>query len=120
MYYVSFIDDFSRKTWIYFINNKDEVFSNFKEFKALIENYIEKKIEIFRSDNGEEFTSNEFKGLCKDAWIKRELSILYNPQWKGIAERNNRMIMEVARAMLHDQDIPMHLWAEDARTMVYV
>ena len=38
-YYVSFIDDFSRKTWVYFMNNKDEVFSKFKEFKALIENH---------------------------------------------------------------------------------
>ena len=47
VYYVSFIDDFSRKTWIYFMNNNDEVFSKFKEFKALIENYTEKKIKIF-------------------------------------------------------------------------
>ena len=37
-YYVSFIDDFSRKTWVYFMKNKDEVFNKFKEFKALIEN----------------------------------------------------------------------------------
>ena len=42
-YYVSFIDDFSRKTWVYFMKNKDEVFSKFKEFKALIENHTEKK-----------------------------------------------------------------------------
>ena len=38
-YYVSFIDDFSRNTWVYFMKNKDEVFSKFKEFKALIENH---------------------------------------------------------------------------------
>ena len=43
VYYVSFIDDFSRKTWIYFMKNKDEVFSKFKEFKALIENHTEKR-----------------------------------------------------------------------------
>ena len=43
-YYVSFIDDFSRKTWVYFMKNKDEVFSKFKEFKALIKNHTEKKI----------------------------------------------------------------------------
>ena len=60
-YYVSFIDDFSRKTWVYFMNNKDEVFRTFKEFEALIENHTKKKIKTFRSDNGGEFTSNEFK-----------------------------------------------------------
>ena len=47
VYYVSFIDDFSRKTWIYFIKNKDEVFSKFKEFKALIENHTKNKIKTF-------------------------------------------------------------------------
>ena len=119
-YYVSFIDDFSRKTWVYFMKNKDEVFSKFKEFKALIENHTEKKIKTIRSDNGGEFTSNEFKELCKDSGIKRELSSPYNPQENGIAERKNRMIMEAAREMLHDQDLPMHLWAEAARTAVYV
>ena len=51
-YYVSFIDDFSRKTWVYFMKNKDEVFSKFKEFKALIENHTEKKIKTIRLDNG--------------------------------------------------------------------
>ena len=61
VYYVSFIDDFSRKTWIYFMKNKDEVFSKFKVFKSLIKNHIEKKIKTFQSDNGVEFTSNEFK-----------------------------------------------------------
>ena len=61
VYYVSFIDDFSRKTWIYFLKNKDEVFSKFKEFKALIKKHIEKKIKTFQLDNGGEFTSNEFK-----------------------------------------------------------
>ena len=58
-----FIDEFSRKKWIYFMKNKDEVFIKFKEFKALIENHTEKKIKTFRSDNGKEFTSNEFKEL---------------------------------------------------------
>ena len=47
VYYVSFIDDYSRKTWIYFMKNKDEVFSKFKEFKALIENHTEKRIKTF-------------------------------------------------------------------------
>ena len=48
VYYVYFIDNFSRMTWIDFMKNKDEVFSKFKEFKALIENHTEKKIKTFR------------------------------------------------------------------------
>ena len=120
LYYVSFIGDYSRITWIYFMKNKDEVFSKFKEFKALIENHTKNKIKTFRPDNGGEFTSNEFKELCKYLGIKREFFTPYNPQQNGISERKNRTIMEVARSMLHDQDISMHLWAEDARTVVYV
>ena len=61
VYYVYFIDDFSRKTWIYFLKIKYEVFSKFKDFKGLIENHTKKKIKTFRLDNGREFTSNEFK-----------------------------------------------------------
>ena len=48
------------------------------------------------------------------------MSTPYNPQQNGFAERKNRTIMEAARAILHDQDLPMHLWAEAARTIVYV
>ena len=102
------------------MKNKYEVFSEFKEFKALIENHTEKKIKTIRSDNGREFTSNEFKELCKESWIKRELSTPYNPKQNGIAERKNRTIMEAAKAMLHDTDIPLHLSAETARIVVYV
>ena len=43
-YYVTFIDDYSRKTWIYFLKKGDEVFEKFKEFKALIENHSERRI----------------------------------------------------------------------------
>ena len=50
-YYVSFIDDFSRKTWVYFMKNKYDVFRKFKEFKALIENHTKNKIKTFNSLN---------------------------------------------------------------------
>ena len=102
------------------MKNKDEVFSKFKEFKALIENHNEKKIKTFRSDNGAEFILNEFKALCKDSGIKRELTTPYNPQHNGVVERKNKTIMEATRAMIHDQDLPLHLWAEAVRTTVYV
>ena len=120
VYYVSFIDDYSRKTWIYFLKGKDEVFENFKEFKALVENLYEKNIKPLRSENGGEFTSNEFKDICKEVGIKREVTTPYNYQHNGVEERNNRSIMEEDKAMIHNQDLPMHLWVEAARTTVYV
>ena len=58
----------------------DEVSSKFKELKALIENHTEKNIKNFQSDNGGEFTSNEFKELRRDSRIKRELTTPYNPK----------------------------------------
>ena len=86
VYYVSFIDDFSRKTWIYFLKGKSEVFSKFKEYKALVENQADRKIKTLRSDNGGEFTSEEFKEICRESGIKRELSTPYNPQQNGVLE----------------------------------
>ena len=56
-YYVTFIDDYSRKTWIYFLKTKSELFRKFKELKALIENHLERIIKILRSYNGGEYTS---------------------------------------------------------------
>jgi hypothetical protein len=58
MYYVSFIDDFLRNTWIYFLRKKSKVFDRFKEFKALVENQTKKIIKVMRTDNGEEFYRN--------------------------------------------------------------
>jgi transposase InsO family protein len=79
VYYVSFIDDYSRKTWVYFLKSKDEVFSKFKEFKALIENLSKRNIKILRSDNGGEYTSKAFAKFCKDFEIEREITTPYNP-----------------------------------------
>ena len=102
------------------MRNKDEVFIKFKEFKSLIENHIEKKIKTFRSDNDGEFTSNEFKDLCKESRIRGSFPLLTIHSRMGFGERKNRTIMEAAREMLHDQDLPMHLWVEASRTSVYV
>jgi hypothetical protein len=80
MYYVSFIDDFSRNTWIYFLRNKYEVFDKFKELKALVENQTEKKIKVLRTDNGGEFCGNEFEEFYKKCGIERHKPTPYTPQ----------------------------------------
>jgi len=61
------------------MKTKDGVFSRVQEFKAQVENQRGKKIMVLRPDNGDEYTSNDFKYFCKEIGIKRELKISYNP-----------------------------------------
>ena len=68
---------------------KSETFSKFQEFKTFIEKQKGSHIRALRSDNGGEFDSHHFKDLCRESWIKRELTVPYNPQQNGVAERKN-------------------------------
>jgi transposase InsO family protein len=119
-YFVLFIDDYSRKTWIFFLKTKDEVFDRFREFRALVENQTGRRIRVLRSDNGGEYTSKEFVEYCAAEGIKKELTVPYNPQQNGVAERKNRTIVGATRAMIHDQGLPLFLWVEASRTVVYI
>ena len=69
MYYVIFIDDYSRKFWIYFMQ-KDQTFIKFCEFKSLVEKELGKKIKVLRSENGGEYVSQEFKNFYAAEGIK--------------------------------------------------
>ena len=69
-YCVTFIDDYSRKTWICFLKAESEVFERFWLFKTLIENQTQRKTHVFRTDNGGEYTSNEFLEYCLAERIK--------------------------------------------------
>jgi hypothetical protein len=100
VYYVSFIDEFLRNTWIYFLGKKYEVFDMFKEFKALVENQTEKRIKVLRTDNGEEFCGNELEEFCKKCGISRQNTTPYTPQQNGVAKRMNMTLMEKSRCML--------------------
>ena len=111
MYYVSFIDDFSRSTWICFLKKKSEVCDRFKEFKALVENQTEKKIKVLRTDNGGEFCSNEFEEFYKKCGIARQKTNPYTPHQNGVAERMNKTLMERARSMLSGAMLGQEFWA---------
>ena len=65
VYYVTFIDDYSRKTWVYFLKSKDEVFGKLKEFNFLVENISKINIKTLRSDNGGEHTSKNLETFAK-------------------------------------------------------
>lgn len=118
-YFLTFIDDHSRKTWIYFLKTK-EIFCQFKEFKALVENLPGKKIIFLRLDNGGEYVDKDFTNFCTKEGIRREWKTPYNSEQNGVAERKNRTIVEVARAMMYDQDMLKFLWAEACNIIVYV
>ena len=84
------------------MQKKDQTFSRFCEFKALVEKELGKKIRAFQSENGGEYVSQEFKYFYAAKGIKQELTAPHNPQQNGVAKRKNRMIVGEARAMLHD------------------
>ncbi|KAK2996001.1 hypothetical protein RJ640_019468 [Escallonia rubra] len=73
IYFLLFIDDYSRKTWVYFLKQKSEVFSTFKRFKALVEKQSGYQIKAMRSDRGGEFifTSIEWSGGKKESQRKK-------------------------------------------------
>ena len=78
------------------MQKKSEMFSNFCEFKALVEKESGKQVKDLQSDNDGEFISNEFKYFCSKEGIRRELIAPHNPQQNGVAERNKKMIVGVA------------------------
>ena len=119
---MTFIDDYSRKTWIYFLESKesDEVLDRFQEFRALVENQSEKKIKVFWSDNGGEYTSGGFGDFCSERGIKREFTVPYNPQQNDVAEHKKRTIISEVKAIIHDQGVLMFPWVEACSTIVYV
>jgi transposase InsO family protein len=91
LYYVLFIDDHSRKKWIYFLKTKDGVLARFQEFKAQVENLTGRKIKVLRSDNGGEYTSKDFSDFCIEARIKREYAVPYNPQQMGLQRERTEL-----------------------------
>ncbi|KAJ4723526.1 Retrovirus-related Pol polyprotein from transposon TNT 1-94 [Melia azedarach] len=119
-YFLLFIDDFSRKTWIYLLKQKSEVFAAFKKFKAVVEKESGRQIKAMRTDCGGEFTSKEFQEFCETNGIRRFLTIPRSPQQNGVAERKNRTILNIARSMLKSKRLPKEFWAEAVSTAVYL
>ncbi|WZZ72276.1 hypothetical protein YC2023_083646 [Brassica napus] len=119
-YFVTFIDDFSKKVWIYFLKTKDEVFAKFREWKAEVETKTEKKVKCLRTDNGLEFCNKQFDDYCKKARIKRHITCTYTPQQNGVSERMNRTIMDKVRCMLAESGLDQSFWAEAASTAIYL
>ena len=119
-YFVTFIDDCTRKTWVYYIKKKSDVFETFKRWKALVENETNSKLKCLKFDNGGEFCNNEFDSFCSHNGIRRIKVVPRTPQENGVAERMNRTILERARSMRIHAGFPLNLWADAIDTAVYL
>ena len=119
-YFLSIIDDYSRKVWVLLMKQKSEVFDKFKNWKIMIENQMGKKIKTLRTDNGLEFCNKQLNDLCTTWGIKRHKSVPYTPQQNGIAERMNRTLLERVRAILATSGLSKKFWGEAVCTAAYL
>ena len=119
-YFLTFLDDKTHYTWVYALKTKDQVYSKFKEWKAEVETRTGKRIKTLRTDNGGEYTSKEFQAHLKACGIRHELTIPKTPEQNGVAERLNRTLVEMTRAMLLDSKLPQSFWAEAVSTAAYL
>lgn len=119
-YFITFVDDYTRKVHVYFLKNKLNVLEVFKDYKSRVENELEGKIKAVRTDNETEYCNQGFESFLRGNGIEHQTSTPYSPQLNGLAERMNRTLVERARCMLYDADLSKQFWAEALATAAYV
>ena len=119
-YFVTFIDDFSRFTWVYFRWAKVEVFLVFKRFFALLETQFFVSIKVLRFDSSGEYMSNEFQDFLQSKGIISQCSCPSTPQQNGVTGRKNHHLFDVVRTLLLESFIPPHFWCETLSTLVHL
>ena len=89
-WFITFIDDHTRVTWVYLSKEKSEVERNFKNFHLMVQRRYNTRIKILRTDNGTEYLNTLLRGYLLERGIIHQRSCVGNPQQNGIAERKNR------------------------------
>ena len=117
-YYVSFIDDFSKFTWVYLIKHKSEVFQKFHDFQNLVERQFDRKILALQTDWGGEYEKlNSFFFYQNRNFSSCFLSA---HQQNGSAERKHRHIVEVGLSLLAQACMPLKFWDEAFLAATYL
>ena len=119
-YFMTVVDDYSRKIDVFFLKSKDEVVKNIKQHLEKIENQKGQKVKRFRSDNGLEYCNKALQELFANRGIKHERTCVETPQMNGVAERANRTLLDMTRSMLLSAKLPQVFWAETVATAAYV
>jgi hypothetical protein len=104
-YALTFIDDFSRRSWVYFLKYKSEVFATFKTFKDFVEKQSSLSIKKLCTDNGGEYVNQAFKDFCREHGIQHQHFVPYTPQQNGIVERKNQTLKEMENYMIQSKNM---------------
>jgi transposase InsO family protein len=113
------VDDYSRFTWVFFLQEKSQTQETLKRFLRWAQNEFELRIKKIRSDNGTKFKNSQIEGFLEEEGIKHEFSSSYTPQQNGIVDRKNRTLLDMARTMLDEYKTPDRFWAEAINTASY-
>ena len=89
-------------------------------YKRFVEKQTGRKIKALRSDGGGEYISAEFKTYLDDNGISQQLTVAHTPQQNGVAERMNRTLKDLMRAMMLHKSLPEDLWAEAISTAAHI
>ncbi|CAL9013061.1 unnamed protein product [Prunus brigantina] len=128
-YFITFIDDFSGFCYIYLIQNKSSAFEVFKVFKTEVENQLEFKIKVLRSDRGGEYYGkydeqgrhpSPLARFLQDCGIIAQYTNPGTPQENGVSERRNRTLKDIVRSMICNTDLPKILWGDAIKTANYI
>jgi len=119
-HYIGFRDDATSWTELESIKKKCDAFGSIKKYFARCEAMQAVKIKPFRSDNGGEYTSHAFEEFLASTGCNHEVSTAYSQEQIGVAERVDRTIVGRVKAMLNGAQLAVFLWAEAARTAVYI
>ena len=117
-YYVSFIDDYSKFTWIYLLKFKSKVFSVFQEFQKLVERQFNKKIITVQSDWGGEY--EKLNSFFRSIGIEHHVSCPHAHQQNGSAERKHRHIVDMGLSLLSHASMPLRFWDEAYLSACYL
>ena len=109
-YFVTFIDEFGRFMWIYFLQSKFEVCAAFQVFLAYAENQFSTSVKTLHTNCGEEYISKEFQQFLQQKRIISQRTCPYTPQQNGVSERKGRHLLDRVRSLLLESSVPTRFW----------
>lgn len=119
-WFVTFIDDCTRVTWVFLLKHKSDVSSVLPSFLLMIKNQFGVNIKRLRSDNARDYFNQTLTSYCQKEGIIHESSCVKTPQQNGVAERKNGHLLDQTRALLFQRNVPKHFWGEAVLTATYL